>query len=128
MKKILIIEDDQIIANIYRNKLAVEGYQAEMALDGESGLKSMRTFQPDVIVLDLMLPKMSGVDFIIHSPQRGGICQTAHHRFFQHLPDQYDSGGVEGRREQMPLQDQLHAQRRSGRCPPDHRRQRLRPA
>ena len=65
MKKILIIEDDQIVANIYRNKLAVEGYQAETAYDGESGLKSVRTFQPDVILLDLMLPKMSGVDFII---------------------------------------------------------------
>jgi len=66
MKKILIIEDDQIIANIYRNKFATEGYQAETAYDGESGLKSVRAFQPDVILLDLMLPRMSGVDFIIH--------------------------------------------------------------
>ena len=64
MKKILIIEDDQIVANVYRNKLAVEGYQTEAALDGESGLKMMRTFQPDAIVLDLMLPKMSGVEVI----------------------------------------------------------------
>jgi DNA-binding response OmpR family regulator len=64
MKKILIIEDDQIVANVYRNKLAVEGYQTESALDGESGLKLMRTFKPDVIILDLMLPQMSGVDFI----------------------------------------------------------------
>jgi DNA-binding response OmpR family regulator len=64
MKKILIIEDDQIIANVYRNKLAVEGYQTEAALDGESGLKLMRSFQPDAIVLDLMLPKMSGAEVI----------------------------------------------------------------
>jgi DNA-binding response OmpR family regulator len=64
MKKILIIEDDQIIANVYRNKLAVEGYQTEAALDGESGLKLMRTFRPDAIVLDLMLPKMSGAEVI----------------------------------------------------------------
>ena len=64
MKKILIIEDDQIVSNVYRNKLAVEGYEAEIALDGETGLKMMRTFQPDAIVLDLMLPKMSGVDVI----------------------------------------------------------------
>ena len=64
MKKILIIEDNQIVANVYRNKLAVEGYQAEIALDGETGLKMMRTFQPDAIVLDLMLPKMSGVEVI----------------------------------------------------------------
>jgi DNA-binding response OmpR family regulator len=64
MKKILIIEDNQIVANVYRNKLAVEGYQTEIALDGETGLKMMRTFQPDIIILDLMLPKMSGVDVI----------------------------------------------------------------
>ena len=64
MKKILIIEDDQIVSNVYRNKLVVEGYLAEIALDGETGLKTMRTFQPDAIVLDLMLPKMSGVDVI----------------------------------------------------------------
>ena len=66
MKKILIIEDDHVIANIYRNKFAVEGYQAEAAYDGENGLKTLRTFRPDVILLDLMLPQMSGVDFIIH--------------------------------------------------------------
>jgi DNA-binding response OmpR family regulator len=64
MKKILIIEDDQIVANVYRNKLTAEGYQTEVALDGESGLKTMRTLKPDLIVLDLMLPKMSGVDVI----------------------------------------------------------------
>ncbi|MGH7977175.1 MAG: response regulator, partial [Limisphaerales bacterium] len=64
MKKILLIEDDPIITNVYRNKLTVEGYQVEVAVDGESGLKLMRTFQPDAIVLDLMLPKMSGVEVI----------------------------------------------------------------
>ncbi len=64
MKKILIIEDNQIVANVYRNKLVVEGYQTEIALDGESGLKVMRTLQPDIMILDLMLPKMSGVDVI----------------------------------------------------------------
>ena len=64
MKKILIIEDDQIVANVYRNKFAVEGYQAELASDGETGLKIMRTFRPDIIILDLMLPGISGVDVI----------------------------------------------------------------
>ena len=64
MKKILIIEDDQIVANIYRNKLAVAGYQVEITPDGEGGLKLMRTLRPDAIVLDLMLPKMSGVEVI----------------------------------------------------------------
>ena len=66
MKKILIIEDDQIVANVYRNKLAVDGYQVEVAPDGETGLKLMRTFQPQLIILDLMLPGISGVDVIKH--------------------------------------------------------------
>ena len=64
MKKILIIEDDQIVAHVYRNKLTSEGYQIETAPDGENGLKTMRTLKPDLIVLDLMLPKMSGLDVI----------------------------------------------------------------
>jgi CheY-like chemotaxis protein len=64
MKKILIIEDDQIVANVYRNKLAVEGYTAEVAGDGETGLRVLRTFKPQIILLDLMLPGISGVDVI----------------------------------------------------------------
>jgi DNA-binding response OmpR family regulator len=64
MKKILIIEDDQIVANIYRNKFSVEGYQVDIAHDGVSGLESIRSFRPDAVILDLMLPKMTGVDLM----------------------------------------------------------------
>jgi CheY-like chemotaxis protein len=64
MKKILIVEDNQLVANVYKNKLAVDGYETEIALDGETGLQKMRSFQPDVMILDLMLPKMSGVEVI----------------------------------------------------------------
>ncbi|HWX21766.1 MAG TPA: response regulator [Candidatus Binatia bacterium] len=64
MKKILIIEDDQIVANIYRNKFSVEGYDVITAADGEAGLESLRSFRPDAIVLDLLLPKISGVDLM----------------------------------------------------------------
>ena len=64
MKKILIIEDDQIVANVYRNKLAVEGYSTEVSPDGEAGLKFMRTFKPQLFLIDLMLPGISGVDVI----------------------------------------------------------------
>ena len=76
MKKILIIEDDRVIANIYRNKFTVDGYQAEVAFDGESGLKTMRTFLPDVIILDLVLPKMSGVDFIKDARGEAGFAKV----------------------------------------------------
>ncbi len=64
MKKILFIEDDQIVANAYRNKLTLEGYRVEVALDGETGRELIRTTQPDAILLDLMLPKVSGLDLL----------------------------------------------------------------
>jgi two-component system alkaline phosphatase synthesis response regulator PhoP len=64
MKKILIIEDDQVIANIYRNKFSVEGFNVEVAFDGEVGLEMVKAFRPDLIVLDLMLPKVTGVEII----------------------------------------------------------------
>lgn len=64
MKKILIVEDDQIVANIYRNKFSVEGFQVEIASDGEAGLTALRQFRPDAVILDLMLPKLSGVDLM----------------------------------------------------------------
>lgn len=62
MQKILIIEDDQIVASIYRNKLSVEGYTVETAADGPAGLEMLRQFRPHVVILDLMLPKLSGVE------------------------------------------------------------------
>jgi DNA-binding response OmpR family regulator len=64
MKKILIVEDDQIVANIYRNKFSVEGYQVEIALDGHAGLESLHSFRPDAVILDLMLPKLTGVELM----------------------------------------------------------------
>ena len=64
MKKVLIIEDNQIVATVYRNRFDAEGYETEIALDGETGMKMLPTFRPDILILDLMLPKMSGVDVI----------------------------------------------------------------
>jgi DNA-binding response OmpR family regulator len=64
MKKLLIIEDDQLVANIYRNKFAVAGFQVEVASDGEAGFALVKSFQPDVVLLDLILPKLTGVDLM----------------------------------------------------------------
>ncbi len=64
MKKILIVEDDLIVANIYRNKFSVEGYRVETALDGAAGLEKLRSFRPDAVLLDLVLPKMTGVELM----------------------------------------------------------------
>ena len=62
MKKILIVEDDQLIANIYRNRFSREGFQVSIAPDGQAGLDLVRSFHPDVVILDLMLPKLTGVE------------------------------------------------------------------
>lgn len=64
MKKILIIEDDQIVASIYRNKFQMAGFVVEIAKDGEEGLKKLEAFQPDIVQLDLMMPKLNGVEVI----------------------------------------------------------------
>jgi DNA-binding response OmpR family regulator len=60
--KILIIEDDQLVANIYRNKFALEGFTAETASDGDVGLELVQSFRPDAILLDLVLPRMTGLE------------------------------------------------------------------
>lgn len=64
MKKILIVEDDLIVANIYRNKFAVEGYEVEIAADGLAALEMVHSFRPNAVILDLMLPKMTGVELL----------------------------------------------------------------
>lgn len=64
MKKILIIEDDKVTANIYCNKFRVEGFEVELAIDGMDGLKAVGTFKPDLVVTDLMMPKMNGIELI----------------------------------------------------------------
>lgn len=64
MNKLLIIEDDKIVAGIYRNKLTVEGFAVNVAHDGETGLKVLQEFRPDAVLLDLMLPKLTGVEVL----------------------------------------------------------------
>jgi len=64
MKKLLLIDDDQVVTSIYRKKFTAEGFQVETAVDGEAGLALARSFLPDAIVLDLMLPKLSGVEVL----------------------------------------------------------------
>jgi len=64
MKRILIIEDDPIIAHIYRTRLENETYAVETCNDGQSGFDRVREFNPDAILLDLMLPTMNGIEFL----------------------------------------------------------------
>jgi DNA-binding response OmpR family regulator len=64
MDKIFIIEDDEIVAEIYKDKLQAEGYDVEVAHDGESGYLRIRTFKPDLLLLDMMVPELEGLDIL----------------------------------------------------------------
>jgi CheY-like chemotaxis protein len=64
LKKILIIDDDAIISGIYRNKFLRLGFAAEFALDGQEGLKKIEEWKPDLVILDLMLPKVDGLSLL----------------------------------------------------------------
>ena len=62
MSRILVIEDDPAILRGLRDNLAAESYDVLTATDGEAGYSPIRDEQPDLVVLDLMLPKLSGYD------------------------------------------------------------------
>lgn len=60
MTKIAIIEDDQAISQMYRFKFEAEGYAVETAENGKLGLALAESVKPDIILLDLMMPEMTG--------------------------------------------------------------------
>ena len=64
MKKILFIEDESALQKTFGEILSQEGYEFISALDGESGLKLTKTEKPDLILLDLILPKMHGLEVL----------------------------------------------------------------
>jgi DNA-binding response OmpR family regulator len=60
MAKIAIIEDDQAISQMYRLKFEAEGYEVQTAANGKLGLELVEQMRPDIVLLDLMMPEMSG--------------------------------------------------------------------
>jgi two-component system alkaline phosphatase synthesis response regulator PhoP len=62
--KILAVEDDKMLSGIYELKLKSQGYLVETAANGEEGLEKARTFMPDLILLDLMMPVMDGYSML----------------------------------------------------------------
>jgi two-component system alkaline phosphatase synthesis response regulator PhoP len=64
MAKILVIDDEPSIVNLITAYLKPEGYEVHTAMDGVSGLKSARVYKPDLIVLDIMLPGMDGLELL----------------------------------------------------------------
>ena len=60
MTRILIVEDHEDLARGLANNLEIEGFETEIAMDGATGLRRTRESQPDLLILDLMLPEMDG--------------------------------------------------------------------
>ncbi len=63
-KKILIVEDEQVLNEAYELILKKEGYDVNVAYDGEQALEMLKEFSPDLILLDLRMPKVSGIEFL----------------------------------------------------------------
>ena len=64
MTKILVIDDEPSIVNLINAYLKPEGYEVFTASDGNAGIKAARSFKPDLIILDLMLPGMDGIELL----------------------------------------------------------------
>ncbi len=63
-QRILLVEDDGFLASIYAQKLEVEGYDVSFATNGEDGLKLAQKDHPDLILMDILMPKMDGFEML----------------------------------------------------------------
>lgn len=62
--KILLVEDDDALANVYTTRLEAEGFIAKRVGNGEDALAEALNFHPDLVLLDVMMPKVSGFDVL----------------------------------------------------------------
>ena len=60
MTHILLIEDDELLSRMYKNKLTNQGFAVTCAFDGEDGLAKIFSLKPDLVLLDIMMPKLNG--------------------------------------------------------------------
>ena len=64
MNKILLIEDDKIILEMYQDKFAHEKFEVLTAHEGQEGFEIMKSAKPDIVLLDLIMPKVNGFEFL----------------------------------------------------------------
>ncbi len=64
MKRILIVEDDQLVASAYKKRFQEAGYEVEWAPDGLEGIKLVSSVKPEVVLLDLLMPRLDGIEVL----------------------------------------------------------------
>ena len=64
MAKILIVDDDLTLAEMYQERLAYDGHEVQIASNGEEGLERAKIFQPDLILMDIIMPRMNGLEAV----------------------------------------------------------------
>lgn len=62
--KVLLIEDEKFISNLLKSRLEKEGFEVKQAFDGEEAITTIETYKPDLMVLDLIMPKKSGFEVL----------------------------------------------------------------
>lgn len=75
-KKILLVEDDDALASVYETRLQAEGFDTHRVPNGEDALASTLQYKPDLILLDVMMPKVSGfdvLDILRNTPETASI-------------------------------------------------------
>lgn len=75
-KKILLVEDDTALASVYHARLELEGFEVQDVTNGENALASALEFKPDLILLDVMMPKINGfdvLDILRNTPETANI-------------------------------------------------------
>ena len=89
MKKILLVDDEEGIQMLYREELEDEGYEVISAYTGEEGLEKFKNESPDLVILDIQMPGMNGIETLrqmkMENPQIPIILSTAYNEYKQDL-------------------------------------------
>jgi DNA-binding response OmpR family regulator len=89
MKKILLVDDEESIHLLYREELEEDGYEVHSALSGEEALEKLGIISPDLVILDINMPGMNGIDVLRRmkeiQPQLPVILCSAYQEFKQDL-------------------------------------------
>ncbi len=65
MQKVLLVEDDEFISGVYSQIFSISGFEIELAKDGIEALEKVKVFHPEVIFLDIVMPRMDGIQTLV---------------------------------------------------------------